>query len=225
MGRIERELKKIVFEFRKMIHLLVIFLLGNIFLTAVLYLLPKHAVWIDSKTMQVLFFLSGAFYIISVFAYELFVFTSIVRYFTGEYYLLEQLNGASIYKIFVQKLPVNLLLCGFMGMDYYGMNVLLPKYISDRSGVCFFDVTASVALLLVEGLVFGPILVAFIYLWFRCHVKYMAGFYTILVFLVIINTINSAEWATWNVCVVELVVSAVMLWKSQDIASSRYEQI
>lgn len=220
----KREMKKIAFEFRKMFHVLFLFLLGNLFLTVVLFLLPAPAAWADSKVMQVLFFLASVFYIISAYVYLLFILTSIVRYFTGEYYLLEQLNGISLYKTFAYKIPINILLYGFVGMDYYGINILLPKYLMKPPAVYMYTISQT-SVLLVEGLIFGPIFVAFVYLWLQCYMKYLAGLNTIIICVVMFSITSSIDWAAWKICVVELVLSAVMLWKSQNIAESRYEQI
>ena len=220
----KREMKKIAFEFRKMFHVLFLFLIGNLFLTVVLFILPEPAAWADTKVMQVLFFLSSVFYIISAYVYLLFIFTSIVRYFTGEYYLLEQLNGTSLYKIFAYKFPVNLLLYGFVGMDYYGINILLPKYLMNSPAV-YMHTISQTSVLLVEGLIFGPIFVAFVYLWLQCHMKYLAGLNTIIICLVMLGITGSIDCASWKICVVEVILSILMLWKSQNIAISRYEQV
>lgn len=218
-----RELKKIMFEFRKMYHLLFVFLLGNLFLTTVLQLLPKSTGWSEAKGMQTLFFLIAVFYLASVCVFLIFVFTSLVRHFTSEYYLLEQLNGTSIYRIFIYKLPVNLFLYGFIGLDYYGINMLLPKYLSDSPSI-FMHTTSQAPVLLVEGLIFGPIFVAFVYLWMKSFLKYLAGFNTIIISLVMSGILDSIDGAAWEICAVELILSALMLRKSQRIALSEYDQ-
>jgi hypothetical protein len=218
-----REWKKIVFEFRKMFHTLVIFLIGNLFLTAVLLLLPEPRAWTGTKAAQAFFILIAIFYEISAFVFEIFVFTSIVRHYTGEEYLLEQLGGRSIYEVFAHKLPVNILLYGFLAIDYYGINTLIPKYLA--SGTTFyFNLTGQIATILMEGLVFVPIFVAFVYLWCKSFMKYLAGLNTLIISLVMMGITDSINYPAWEICAVELILSAFMLRKSQRIAVSEYDQ-